>query len=250
MSHLFGYTTQDHFLLKVDARVKILSGLAALLMILSYNGSFFPVVVMSFCLLLCLTMKIPPRNFFLRFSEPLFIAIVLVFIKMLFSGEVRLWSFHFLGWEITCSKDGLLDGLMISARIMGAVSVVSVIGFSTPFTDLVAGLAWFRVPQGFIEILVFAYRYIFLLFEDAMVIYNAQKNRLGYSSMRRGLSSFGVLAGSLIIKAFDSSQNTTSAMVRRGYDGSMPMLKQKPFRISEVSVSILFVFIMGVLWKI
>lgn len=139
---------------------------------------------------------------------------------------------------------------MIASRIVGAVSVIAVLGLATPFTDVIAALSWFRVPKGLIEILMFAYRYIFMLFEDAMVIYNAQKNRLGYSNIRRGLSSFGILAGSLTLKAFEHSQNTAVAMAQRGYDGNMPVLKHRPFKPSEVIVSIFLIVIMGLAWKI
>ena len=97
---------------------------------------------------------------------------------------------------------------------------------------------------------MFAYRYIFVLLDDANVIYSAQKNRLGYSTVRRGLSSFGVLAGSLTLKAFDNSHNTTVAMVQRGYDGNMPLLKHKAFKLSEIAASVVFVAGMGVLWKL
>jgi cobalt/nickel transport system permease protein len=83
-----------------------------------------------------------------------------------------------------------------------------------------------------------------------MVIYNAQRNRLGYSSVGRGLSSFGTLAGSLALKAFENSENTTVAMVQRGYDGNIPMLKHKPFRVCEVFCASVIVVIMGAVWKI
>jgi len=112
-----------------------------------------------------------------------------------------------------------------------------------------AGLSWFRVPRGLVEILLFAYRSLFALFDDATVIYTAQKNRLGYSSFKRGLGSFGVLAGSLTLKAFENSQNTTTAMVQRGYDGTMPMLDHRPFKYSEVAASCLFILAAGFLWK-
>jgi len=138
---------------------------------------------------------------------------------------------------------------LIGSRIIGAVSIVALVGFSTPFAEFMAGLSWLRVPKGFVEILMFAYRYIFVLLDDANVIYSAQKNRLGYSTMRRGLSSFGVLAGSLTLKAFDHSHNTTVAMVQRGYDGNMPLLKHKSFKLYEVAASVLFMVGMGLLWK-
>jgi cobalt/nickel transport system permease protein len=188
--------------------------------------------------------------FVLRFSEPLFIAAVVLLLKFFFSGKDILFSFSIIGIDIVGHRDGLMEGLMIGSRILGAVAIVALVGFSTPFTEFMAGLSWLRVPKGFIEILMFAYRYIFVLLDDANVIYSAQKNRLGYSSMRRGLSSFGVLAGSLTLKAFDNSHNTTVAMVQRGYDGNMPLLRHKSFKLSEIAASVVFVAGMGFLWKL
>ncbi len=241
---------KDHILSETDARLKLLVAAGLLFMVISYRGFVFPLVVVSVGLLLCIGMRVSLKMFVLRFSEPAFIAFVLVLIKFFFTGREALFTLHFLGLSLSGYSDGLIDGLMIAARITAAVSVVAVLGVSTSFTDVMSGLAWLRVPKGLIEILMFAYRYIFMLFEEAMVIYNAQKNRLGYSNLRRGLGSFGVLAGSLTLRAFEHSQNTTVAMVQRGYDGNMPALKHKPFRPGEVAASVFVIVIMGVVWKI
>ena len=244
------YFKKEHLLSKVDARLKLIIALTLLGMILSYKGFALPLLVTALCLLLCLKMRIPLKVFALRFSQPLFIISVLLILKVLFSGKDILFFINIFGVNIVGHKDGLREGLMIGSRIIGAVSIVAVMGFSTPFTEIMAALSWMRVPKGFIEILMFAYRYIFVLLEDAMVIYNAQKNRLGYSGIKKGLNSFGTLTGSLTIKAFEHSQNITTAMIQRGYDGNMPMLKHKPFSIAEITVSILIVAAMGVVWKI
>ncbi len=244
------YFKKENQLSRTDARIKLIVAIILLMMVVSYKGYAFPLFVALCGLILCIKMKIPLRIFALRFSEPLLIALVLIALKLFFSGNEVLFSLHISSLAITAYKDGLIDGLMIACRIIGAVTIVAVLGFATPFTELMAGLSWMRVPRGFIEILMFAYRYIFVLFDDAMVIYNAQKNRLGYSSIGRGLSSFGTLAGSLTLKAFENSENTTVAMVQRGYAGNIPMLKHKPFRAPEVFCSILIVVIMGAVWKI
>lgn len=241
---------KDHILSKIDARIKLLVALTILAMVLSYKGFALPLLVTSICLFLCIKMKIPLGVFLLRFSEPVFIASIILLLKFLFSGNDVMFSANIIGFKISGYKDGLVDGLMIASRILGAVSIVAVMGFSTPFTEFMAGLSWFRVPKGLIEILMFAYRYIFVLLEDALVIYNAQKNRLGYSSMRRGLNSFGVLSGSLILKAFEHSQNTTVAMVQRGYDGNMPMLRHRHFQASEIVISALCIIALGLVWRI
>ncbi|MDP3260989.1 MAG: cobalt ECF transporter T component CbiQ [Thermodesulfovibrionales bacterium] len=243
------YFKKDHLLSQVDARVKLGVSLFVLAMVLSYKGLAFPLLILGISLCLSIRMNIPFKVFLLRFSEPVFIASVVILIKFLFSGQEAMFSVKMWGITITGHKDGLMDGLQIGSRILGAVSVVALLGFSTPFTEFMAGLSWLKVPKGIIEISLFAYRYIFVLLEDAMVIYNAQKNRLGYSSVKKGLNSFGTLTGSLVIKALEHSQNITTAMIQRGYDGNIPMLKHRPFKLSEIAVSVLLIITLGVVWK-
>lgn len=249
MHLLSEYYKEGHFLSGTDARVKILVALVLLAMVLSYKGFLLPLVTLLLCIFICIKMKIPLRIFVLRFSEPLFIASVVLILKFLFSGKDALFSFHILGVEIAGHRDGLMEGLMIAGRILGAVSIVALIGFSTPFTEFMAGLSWLKVPKGFIEILMFAYRFLFVLLEDATIIYNAQKNRLGYSTVRRGMGSFGILAGSLVLKAFEHSHHVTTAMIQRGYDGNIPILNHKPFKPRELIVSLLMIIAMGFVWK-
>lgn len=242
------YDIKDHVLSAIDARVKLLASLIILIMVLSYRGFAFPSLVALASLLLCIRMRIPLRALVLRYSEPLFIAAIVLLLKVFFTGQDALFSLNIFGAEVVGHRDGLREGLLIGTRIISAVSVVAVLGFSTPFTQILAGLSWLRVPRSFIEILLFAYRYLFVLFEDAQVIYQAQKNRLGYSSFGRGMRSFGTLTGALTIKAFDHSQNTTIAMVQRGYDGVIPVRVHKTFKSAEIIASALILLVMGVLW--
>ncbi len=241
---------KDHFLSKIDARIKLLVALVLLAMILSYKGFFFPIIVIHFCILLRAMLRIPLRVFFLRLFEPLFISAVVVFLKAFFSGHLPFFSVSFFGLKIAVYQEGLREGLTIGSRIMGAVSILTIMGFSTPFTEFMASLSWLRVPKGFIEVMVFAYRYIFVLLDESLVIYNSQKTRLGYTSFRRGLSSFGTLTGSLILKVFEHSQNTAMALAQRGFDGHIPMAKERSLKGSEVLGSIIFVLAMGYLWTI
>jgi cobalt/nickel transport system permease protein len=240
----------DHPLTRLDPRVKLISTMALLLMVISSRGAAFPLLVAVVSLSLCQALGVRPRLLLARFAEPLFIAVAVVLLKLFCSGTIPLFSFHFFGMEAVGHRDGLLEGLFIASRIAGAVSLVALLGFSTSFTDLMGALSWLRVPRGFIEVSLFAWRYLFVLFDDAQVVYAAQKNRLGYAGFNRGMRSFGTLAGALVIKAFDNSQTITTAMVQRGYDGSMPLLRHKPLRVKEVALSMTFLLAMGVLWRI
>lgn len=250
MKTILHHHSYDHPLTRLDARVKLLCALALLVMVLSYKGTAFPLLLGGLCVGLCLNLGVRLRLLAIRFSQPLFIAGMVLLLKLFASGQAPLFSWSLLGVTITGYSDGLREGGQIACRIFGAVSVVSLVGFSTSFTDLMAALAWLRVPRGVIDVALFAWRYLFVLFDDAMVVYHSQKNRLGYAGYRRGLSSFGTLTGAMVIKAFDNSQTITTAMVQRGYDGTMPLVRQKPFRLVEVALSLLFVAAMGALWQI
>jgi cobalt/nickel transport system permease protein len=250
MKLLLGHEKKEYFLSKIDARIKLAVSLALIIMVLSYDGIVFPVLIAFIGFILCKAMKVPIKVFLLRLSEPFFIAFVVVMLKFLFIGKIAMFSFEIFGIKIIGHSDGLMDGIIIASRILGSVSIVAVLAFSTSFIEIVSGLSWFKIPKGFIDILIFTHRYILILFEDSMVIYCAQKNRLGYSNIRRGLRSFGTLAGTLIIKAFDQSQSITTAMVQRGYNGNIPMLKHKPFKSSEIIASLLLITTGVLIWII
>ncbi len=240
----------DHWLSKIDARVKLPAAVLVLIMILTQQGFAFPWIVTAAALLLLNRMRIPLKVYLLRIGEPLLIILMLIFLKTFFTGREVFYSLDLWGWTLTAHQDGLLEGLRIGSRIIGAVSLVVLLSFCTSFTDFIAGLSWFKVPKGLIEILLFAYRYIFVLLEEAQVIYLAQKNRFGYSSLARGLNSFGTLTGSLILRVFEHSQNVSVSMIQRGYDGHLPSMKHKSFKTAEVLCSCLVLLVFGILWQL
>lgn len=239
-----------HLLTRLDPRLKVISTLALLAMVISCKGFVFPLLIAALSLELCLRVGARLKVLLARFAEPFFIAAMVVILKLFLSGTVPLFSFHFLGIEAVGHRDGLLEGLFIASRVLGAVSLTALLVFSTTFTDLMAALAWLKVPRGFIEVALFAWRYIFALFDDAQVVYAAQKNRLGYAGLLRGMRSFGALAGALVIKAFDNSQSVTCAMMQRGYDGTMPLSRHRPLNTMEVMLSLTFLLAMGIIWRI
>jgi cobalt/nickel transport system permease protein len=239
-----------HPLILRDARVKLVAALALLVMVTSARSIAFPLLVAGLGIGVCVWLRVPAKLLLVRFAEPLFLAVVVLLLKTFCSGGEPLATLDLHWLQLTASRDGLLEGTRIAARICGAVTLVAALGFATPFTELLAALAWLRLPRGFIEVTIFAWRYLFVLVDDAQVIHAAQKNRLGYVGVRRSCRSFGTLAGALVIKAFDSSQTMTIAMMQRGYDGTLPLMKHKPFRLADILPAAGVVITMGILWQL
>ena len=250
MRNLSQSHNSGHPLIGLDPRVKLLATLVLLVLVLSAKNALFPLLVAGLGLAVCCWLRVPARLLLLRFAEPVVLALVVLLLKAFTGGGEPLLAWDLGWWQPAVYRAGLLEGGRIAARIGGAVALVAALGFATPFTSLLAALAWLRVPRSLIEVVIFAWRYLFVLADDAQVIHAAQRNRLGYVGLRRSWRSFGTLAGALVIKAFDTSQAMTVAMAQRGYDGTLPLMKHKPLRLAEVAAAGSVVCALALLWRV
>src|SRR6185369_13559067 len=96
---IISHSNSSHPLCLVDARVKLAVALSLLLMVAS-SSFILPLITAGICLGLCLSMKVRARTLLTRFAEPLFIAVVLLVMKALGTGNTPLWGIHFPFAEI------------------------------------------------------------------------------------------------------------------------------------------------------
>jgi cobalt/nickel transport system permease protein len=234
----------------VDPRIRLLAGGLLLALVISSGSSSFPWQVAGICLPVALIAGMQPRLLLLRMLHPLFIAAVILTLKTFLGAGESVELIRMGTLSLSGRLEGLQEGLLISSRIMGAVSVAVLLSQVMTFTETMAALAWLRVPRGLVDVSLFAWRSLFMLYDDAGVVYTAQKNRLGYCGMRRGLKSFGSMAGMLIIRAFDNSQAMTVAMSQRGYDGSLPLLRASRLGRAQLAGLSLFAILATAAWKL
>src|SRR5690348_3183912 len=212
MRHLYHQHNNNPVVAAIDPRVRLLAAGLLLALVVSSSGSAFPCLVAAICLPAACLSGMRLRMLTLRLLHPLFIVAVIVALKV-FMGSGETFVLLKSGiMTVTAHREGLREGTLIASRILGAVSVAILLSQVMSFTETMAALAWLRVPSGLVEVSLFAWRALFMLYDDAGVVYTAQKNRLGYCGLRRGLRSFGAMAGMLTIRAFDSSQAMTVAM--------------------------------------
>ncbi len=250
MRHLRQQQNERAAVAAVDPRTRLLAAGLLLTLVISSRSSAFPWQVAGICLPVALIAGMQPRLLALRLLHPLFIAVVILTLKtFLGEGEATV-LFNAGAFSLAGRPEGLHEGLLISSRIMGAVSVAVLLSQVMTFTETIAALAWLRVPRGLVEVSLFAWRALFMLYDDAGIVYTAQKNRLGYCGMRRGLRSFGAMAGMLTIRAFDSSQAMTVAMTQRGYDGRLPLLRGSRLGGVQLAGLSVFAILATAAWKL
>lgn len=250
MRHIYRPKTDNAVVAAIDPRVRLLASGLLLALVVSSGTSVFPWLVAAVCLPAALLSGMRPRLLLLRLLHPLFIATVILVLKAFMGTGESFALLDVAGYTVTAYREGLHEGLLIVSRILGAVSVAVLLSQVMTFTETMAALAWLRVPRGLVDVSLFAWRSLFMLYDDAGVVYTAQKNRLGYCGLRRGLSSFGAMAGMLTIRAFDSSQAMTTAMSQRGYDGSLPLLRSSRLTRAQIASLCLFAVVITAAWKL
>lgn len=216
------FARRDNKLTRLDARVKLILAISAVMAVSFSKTVLFPLVIAMASVGSLTMVNIPNRIILLRLAAPGGMIVVLVMLQMFLTKGDPLLVIPFGHWELIATREGLMRGLLLGARVLGAVSVVLLLGAVTPAYKIFHALRWLGVPASWVEIALLVYRYVFTLLDDAADIAAAQSTRLGYSSVKRSLASAGILAGTVITRSLAQAVRTYEAMTLRGYTGQLP----------------------------
>lgn len=219
-SDIFAF--RDHPWTRFDPRLKLLIALSAIGCLLLSTRMILPLLFLGLSLSGIAALRLPVRIILLRLGVPMGVVALLVLIQAATWGKTEIFAVSFWGTSWSFREEGLLRGLLLASRVLGAVSILLFFSAITPAHMVFSALRWFRVPPGWVEIAMLMYRYIFTLLDRASDVAAAQKVRLGYSGFGQSLSSLSGLAGIVLIHSFDQAARTYEAMVLRGYEGSIP----------------------------
>ncbi len=232
MNEIFSehFARRNNFFSRIDARIKIIFIITAIAIVLSSSTLFVPLAVTILVVAGLFNIKISFKIAVLRLSAPLGVAITLLLIKI--------FLFH----------QAFSDSLLIMFKIIGSTSLLLFLSMSTTVDRVLGACCWFKVPGTWVEICLIAYRYIFVLLEDALTVRDAQKVRLGYTNLACALRSIGILSGAIIIRAYDQSIATYEAMTLRGYRGkTQSLFLENRLMLRDALGALIFVAILALL---
>lgn len=115
---------------------------------------------------------------------------------------------------------GWVSYASIIMRFLLTTGAALVLIATTGFTDVAHALRRMGVPAVFATQLLFLYRYLFVLAEEALTMSRARLVR-SFGRRGTGLRSFGPLLGSLLLRTYSRSQRIHAAMLLRGFDGTV-----------------------------
>nr|WP_320160374.1 cobalt ECF transporter T component CbiQ [uncultured Methanoregula sp.] len=206
---------------------KLILALGSLILCLQ---SPFPVVPLLAGVVLSLVLIVPgrinPQLYGALLLGPAFFAImsVIVLLFMLGGGDV-IWRFNPVTWiNLTITTEAVKQSTLVLCRVFGCSISLFFIALTTPMTDLFNGMKRIGIPVELIDLMMIIYRYIFIVYAQAVEIWQAQVMRLGYSRPREAIRSFSMLCGMLFISSWNAGEDLIRAMDCRCYDGIFPSL--------------------------
>jgi cobalt/nickel transport system permease protein len=119
--------------------------------------------------------------------------------------------------------------LRFSLTVFAALLLIA----TTSFTGVCMAAERLGAPRIFTLQLLFLYRYLFVLIDEAGRMLRARSLR-SFHGRGMGLKVTGSMAGQLLLRTFDRAQRIHQAMLCRGFDGEIRMLRPLHIGRSEV----------------
>ena len=225
ISWLDTISTRSSPIHRLDPRVKVLTTLSFIVFVLSFGKyevtRLLPYMIYPAALIALgdlpagrIAKKVliaAPFAFFIGVLNPLFDREVLVHI-----GPVGL-------------SGGVVSFASIMIRFALTVSAVLILIATTGFNAVCTGLGKLGAPDALVVQLLFLYRYLFVLGDEAGRMARARSMR-SFGKKGFGLKVFTHMAGQLLLRTLDRAQRIHLAMLSRGFDGKIRLAR--PLRIS------------------
>jgi len=201
--------------------LKLFLGLASILLCVSSPGPAAPLLVAASMSAAILALaRIPPRVYARLLLVPVSFAVMSIAVVLFVTGSGAV-LLEVPGLPLVVTAGGVNLAVLLLARVAGGMCSLYFIALTTPMTEVFEILRRLRVPAVFIDLAMLTYRFIFILIEEAGQIYRSQVMRLGYGRFRESVNSFGMLAGALFLRTWESGEALVLAMDARCYDGKL-----------------------------
>ena len=232
------------FIHALDARIKLIVTLLFLFTVISFS-KYEIVALLPYFLypVLLFSLGEIPFGFILKkvaIVSP-FAVFIGIFNPLLDPGQVVL----FQGMTISA---GWLSFFSILLKFSLSVSAALLLVSTTSFPGVCHACRQLGVPSIFVSQLLFLYRYIFVLMEETMRIVRARDMR-SFAGRGRGIRVFVRIIGTLFLRTVERAERVYDAMLSRGFQGDMPVLKRSSIRLTDIVFALIMcVFFLVCRW--
>lgn len=202
----------------------------------------------------------------LIFSNHIYKAILLLLIPIFFIFLSRVdfrEIFHLALYPVVFSlifaliqlQQSWVAAVLVMIKALGAALNMLVLITTTPYTDIFAVFSYV-LPGVIVDVFVFTYRSLFILLDNIENMVKSVRLRGGFHPMRLlfNLKNIAGALGVMIIHAFEMSERLYRIYSLRGYNGKMPISRERaPLQRADILLLIFSLIVLtGVLipWNI
>ncbi|MDI6856830.1 MAG: cobalt ECF transporter T component CbiQ [Dehalococcoidia bacterium] len=225
------YLPGGSFLHRLDARTKVAGAFAFVFTATLIPFGRWPAFAAMAALLALITFAARLSPLLVLRRSALALPFLLVALPLLFlkDGD-ELFSIPLLAWRLEVTDAGAIAVGSILAKALLSVAAAVVLTATTAPLDLLRALRSLGVPRIIVATVLFMYRYIFVIVDEAMRLLRARESR----SARAGRGSggpvtwraqvLGNMVGSLFLRSYERSERVFAAMTARGFRGEVRSL--------------------------
>lgn len=201
---------------RLDARVRLLA--AVLLTIPLSIAQNMDAIIPSLCLgLFLVTWAGLPRLALLKrlLVVNAFIAFLWLFLPFSTPGETA-----FSVWSFDATHQGISLAATISAKSNAIVLILIALMGTIRIQDLGPAMQQLKIPNKLCHILLFTYRYIFVIYQEYTTMRQAMSAR-GFTPRTDShtYKTYAWLVGMILVKSWDRAERVNGAMHCRGFKG-------------------------------
>ncbi len=220
---------------RLDPRTKLICSLAFVLaVVLTPAGTWNVFVVYLLILLGLIWLSRLPIKYVLKRSLVIFPFVVMIAIFVPFFKQGQVAARYDIGaWHIAITYEGLAVLINVIVKSWLCILCLIILSSSTKFEELMHGMHRLKVPQVFVQITSFMYRYMFVLADQAMRMQMARDSRNFGLNRRNIFKTMGNMIGMLFIRSYERAERIYAAMLSRGYNGEIIVVNQLRFRLPD-----------------
>ncbi len=229
IGHLDALSNKDSPVHRVDPRIKVLTTIYFIAVVISFNkydpAGLAPLVIYPMTIL---TIGNIPFSYILKkllIASPFVLSVAMFNPILDRSPALDLGLFSVSGGFVSFAS-------IVAKYLLTASSGLALIA-CTGFDSICSALSRMGVPGVFTLQLLFVYRYIFVLGEEAARMVRARALR-SFGNKGLGMGVYSSMIGQLLLRTMDRAQRIHLAMLCRGFDGEIHDIGSSKIRLSDL----------------
>ncbi|WP_445474438.1 cobalt ECF transporter T component CbiQ [Methanococcoides methylutens] len=234
------YSSIDSPIHNFDPRAKIITFMVMIFSFVFLDSITKALVGLGIASLIYIIAKLPKAFVIHRLKVVfLFLFPLLIIMPLTVDGQV-IAQYH----SITITMEGVRYSSLVIIRALSAVTLALIMLGTTRFDITIKALYMLKVPGTLIQMLMFTYRYIFVIIDEFQRMWKAMESKgFKLKANRYGLSVLGNMIGMLIIKSYDRAQRVYHSMISKGYTGNPKTIVNFELRTKDYTIALSMILI-------